>query len=381
MRKHNFRKQVLKYLGAAVIVVSGAAACKKAAPGNQFGAPVMVNVAVVEKKKVAFYDNYPGTAVALNEVQLRSEVSGLITGIFFKEGDFVRKGQKLYEIDRSRYLASYGQARANVDIASANVERAQRYVERYTKLSEQDAIARQRVDDAQTDLQNAGLELVSAKAGLVKAQTDLNYSLIMAPFNGTIGISQVKMGALVSPGQTLLNTISSDDPMGVDFVINEKELGRFQELSGRNARAMDSTIRISLPDNSVYGENGKIQVIDRAIDPQTGTIRIRLIFPNHGRKLRAGMSCNAHVLNEAKDEQMVVPLKALLEQMSEYFVFVVDSQKVHQIKVTLGAQLEGKAVITSGVEEGQQVVTDGLQKLRDGAAVIVGNAGSAEANK
>ena len=247
----------------------------------------------------------------------------------------------MYEIDRSRYLASYEQAKANVDIAAANVERAQRYVDRYSKLMEQDAIARQRLDDAQTDLQNANLELVSAKAGLVKAQVELNYSVITAPFSGTIGISKVRMGTLVTPGQTLLNTISTDDPMAADIVVNEKELEYFQELSGKKAAPKDSTFRLVLPDDSVYPAGGKIQVIDRAIDPQTGTIRIRLVFPNNSKKLRAGMNCQVDVLHGGSTDQLVIPSRALMEQMSEYFVFVVDSQKVKQKKVTLGAILEG----------------------------------------
>jgi membrane fusion protein, multidrug efflux system len=368
--------QIVKLLTVVLLVFISLNACKKKDPVSQAGMGVPVNVAVVNEEKISFYSNYPGTIVALSEVELRSEVSGFITGIYFKEGSFVKKGQKLYEIDRTKYIASYNQAKANVDIATANEEKARRNADRYTKLSEQDAIAKQRLDDAITDLQNAGLELVSAKAGLERAQTDLNYSLITAPFDGTIGISQVKMGSLVSPGQTLLNTISTDNPMGADFVINERELGHFQELSKLSIPKNDSTFRISLPDKSIYKEKGSIQVIDRAIDPQTGTIRIRLVFPNHDQKLRAGMSCIIHVLNASDREQLVIPSKSLLEQMSEYFVFVVDSQKVKQTKVTLGDQFEDRVVVTSGLQKGQQIVTDGIQKLRNGVLVnanVTGN--------
>jgi membrane fusion protein, multidrug efflux system len=375
MREKGIYRQILKLLTILIVGLLLLNACKKKYAGDQAGAGIPVNVAEVQQEKVSFYSNYPGSIVALSEVELRSEVSGFITGIYFKEGSTVKKGQKLYEIDRSKYIASYNQAKANVDIATANEQKARRNADRYTKLSEQDAIAKQRLDDAMTDLQNAGLELVSAKAGLARAQTDLNYSLITAPFDGTIGISQVKMGSLVSPGQTLLNTISTDDPMGADFVINERELGNFQEISAVNRPKNDSTFRISLPDKSIYREKGNIQVIDRAIDPRTGTIRVRLVFPNPDRKLRAGMSCNIHVLNTSDHEQLVIPSRSLLEQMSEYFVFVVDSQKVKQTKVTLGPQFEDRVVVTSGLQNGQQIVTDGIQKLRNGAAVSVNKNG------
>ena len=371
MREKVTYRQISKLLTALLLVFILLYACKKKDAGDPAGTGIPVNVAEVSEEKVSFYSNYPGSIVALSEVELRSEVSGFITGIYFKEGSSVKKGQKLYEIDRSKYIASYNQAKANVDIATANEEKARRNADRYTKLSEQDAIAKQRLDDAMTDLQNAGLELVSAKAGLARAQTDLNYSLITAPFDGTIGISQVKMGSLVSPGQTLLNTISTDNPMGADFVINERELGNFQELFRVNRPQNDSTFRISLPDKSLYSEEGRIQVIDRAIDPQTGTIRIRLVFPNPDQKLRAGMSCIIHVLNASDQDQLVIPSKSLLEQMSEYFVFVVDSQKVKQTKITLGAQFEERVVVTAGLQKGQQIVTDGIQKLRNGAIVNV----------
>jgi membrane fusion protein (multidrug efflux system) len=236
---------------------------------------------------------------------------------------------------------------------------------------EQEAIARQRYEDAQTDLQNANLELVSARAGLEKARTELNYSIITAPFDGIIGISQVKLGALVSPGQTLLNTISTDNPMCVDIVVNEKELERFRLLVNIKAAPGDSTFRITLPDNSLYHENGKIMVIDRAIDPQTGTIRIRLEFPNTERRLIAGMSCKVNVLHSGTEEELVIPSISLMEQMSEYFVFVVDSQKVRQTKVALGAIIAGRAVIKDGLTEGQQVVTGGIQKLQNGVPVVI----------
>jgi membrane fusion protein, multidrug efflux system len=353
------------------------AACGGKTDNNQQPAAVPVNVTEARLEKVTFYEDYPGRVVALNEVELRSEVSGFVTGIFFSEGSFVKKGQILYEIDRSRYQASYGQAKANVDIALANEEKARRNVDRYTKLSEQDAIARQRVEDAETDLKNASLQVVSAKEGLVRAETDLNHSLITAPFDGTIGISQVKMGSLISPGQTLLNTISSDDPIGVDFVVNERNLNAFQQLSENDRSPGDSVFTISMPDRSPYPGKGKIQVIDRAIDPQTGTVRIRLIFPNREKWLRDGMSCLVHVLNRNDNAQLVIPSEALMEQMSEYFVFVVDSQKVKQTKVVLGPQLKDKVVVLEGIREGQQIVTDGIQKLRNGATVAInsGNAG------
>ncbi len=380
MEKNQYKLQITKPEIFLFLLLTVISSCNTSDPPGQTEGPVSVNLTKDQRENVVYYDNTPGNVVALNEVELRSEVSGFVTGIFFKEGDFIHKGQKLYEIDRTKYLASYQQAQANLDIAKANVERAKRYVETYTELSKQDAIARQRLEDAQTDLQNANLQLISAEAGLIKARTDLNYSVIYAPFDGTIGISQVKMGTLISPAQTLLNIISSDNPMGVDLFINEKDMNRFQKLSAKITLTNDSTFRISLPDKTLYPEKGKILAIDRAVDPQTATIRVRLEFPNPDNTLKDGMSCDVNILNENSGAQLVIPSKAVMEQMSEYFVFVADSQKVRQVKVDLGVQLEGKVVVASGLKEGQQIVTDGIQKLHDGAMIAENRDGTVREN-
>jgi membrane fusion protein (multidrug efflux system) len=292
-------------------------------------------------------------------------VPGYITGIFFTDAQRVVKGQKLYEIDREKYLAAYEQVKANMEIAESNLEREQLDADRYNKLSEDDAVAKQRVEYAMNDLQNAKLKLVSAKADLTKARTDLNYSLIVAPFDGTIGISQVKPGASVMPGQTLLNIISSDDPIAVDFVVEEKNIFRFQKLIDKSSSGKDSTFKIILPDNSYYPFPGKISFIDRAVDPQTGTIKVRLIFPNNKRILKAGMSCNVRVLNENGGKQLVIPYKSIIEQMGEFFVFKTRGNIVKQTKVNTGIRMGNKITVKDGIQEGDTIVTEGVQKLHD----------------
>jgi membrane fusion protein (multidrug efflux system) len=344
-------------------------ACDKGARQNQIQGPVPVNAYTVQSQRVHFYDEYPGTVTALNQVELHSQVSGFITGIFFTEGSQVAKGEKLYEIDRTKYQAAFEQAKASVDIAKSNVSKAQRDFDRYEKLNEQNAIAKQTFDDATTNLQNAKQQLVSAQAALSNAETDYNYSIITAPFSGTIGLSQVKTGTFVNAGQTLLNTLSSDDPIGVDFIINEKSLPAFINLKKDGSRATDSTFRITLPDNTGYASYGQLSVIDRAVDAQTGTIRVRLVFPNPGHTLRTGMNCNVEVLSGNTDKQIVIPYKAVIEQMGEYFVYAIDSMKVVQRKIDPGANLGEYIVVKQGLNPGDRIVLDGLQKVHDGVMV------------
>src|ERR1035437_8024657 len=146
---------------------------------------------------------YAANIVALKEVELRGQVTGYITGIFFTEGKKVHSGEKLYEIDRRKYRAAYEEAQSTVKIAEGNLEKVQRDANRYTDLANQDAVAKQLFDNAMTDLKNAKQQVDAANSELLKAKTDYGYSLINAPFDGTIGFSSVKLGSLITPGQTL----------------------------------------------------------------------------------------------------------------------------------------------------------------------------------
>ncbi len=367
------QKNKIIYLLCACFLLFSAQSCKKAVRQNQFGGPVAVSDYKVKSQTVDIYDSYPGTVVALNEVDLRSEVSGYVTGIYFKEGSQVAAGGRLYEIDRRKYQAAFEQATANADIAGANLQKAQRDADRYTKLNEQNAIAKQIYDDAITNLQNSKMQLLAAKAALLNAETDYNYSLINAPFSGTIGISLVKPGTFVNAGQTLLNTLSSDDPIAVDFIINEKSLPDFIQLKKSESTKPDSTFKITLPDNSGYPYWGRLSVIDRAVNPMTGTIKLRLVFPNRDRILRSGMNCSVKVLHKGSGTQVTIPFKAVIEQMGEYFVYLIDSMKVKQVKIEPGATLGDYIIVKQGVKAGDDIVLDGLQKLRNGSMVQVGN--------
>src|SRR5687768_4649640 len=178
---------------------------------NPMNAPVPVNAYTVAQEKVVGIDTYPGTVVPLQEVELRAQVTGYITQIFVQDGQKVTKGQKLYEIDRTRYQANYNKAQADLRSAQANHEKMRQDLERYENLAKQDAIARQRVDYARADLKTAQAQVAAAQAGVSGAANELSYSIITAPMSGTVGISQVKVGAQVSPGTTVLNTISAEE--------------------------------------------------------------------------------------------------------------------------------------------------------------------------
>jgi membrane fusion protein (multidrug efflux system) len=354
---------------------------------NAANAPVPVTLFEAHLQPVIYYDQYPATVTALMQVDIHPETEGYVTGIFFKEGSHVHKGQVLYEIDKSKYQASYDQATANVRSAQENQAQSQKDADRYNYLNQHDAIAKQVLDHAITTLNTSKDQVNAAKQEQKKAQTDLKYATIRAPFDGTIGISQVKLGNTVNVGQTVLNTISTDGPMAVDFVVNEKQVPRFIKLKNQNSASEDSLFTILMADNTLYQGLGKLSVIDRGVDPLTGTIKIRIVFPNKDGLLRAGMSCTMRVHNEDKQPQIVIPSKAIVEQVGEYFVYIAmdtmikdstnnktnapneHSLRAEQHKVILGQTIGPNVVVKSGLEEGDKVITDGVQKLKDGSPV------------
>lgn len=357
----------LRYSAFAFVLV--ATACgKKNQQAMQGPPPVQVTVQEVSTSDAAYYDEFPATIRALNEVELRPQISGYITGIHFQEGERVKKGAKLYSIDPQQSEGAYQQALANLAVQETNLLKAQKDVERYRELNKSDAIAKQQVDYAEATFEAAKKQVDAAKATVRSVQTNVRYATIVAPFDGTIGISAVRLGASVSPGQTVLNTISSDDPIAADIAVDQNAIFRFTKLSKTTSKK-DSTFRLAFG-KDVYPYNGTITVIDRAVDAQTGSIRMRLEFPNPDHLLRSGMSAKLRVLT-TEQATVMIPFKAVTEQLGEFFVYIADSSKVTQRKIVLGEQIGRSIIVKDGLKVGETIVTEGIQNLREGSAIAV----------
>jgi membrane fusion protein (multidrug efflux system) len=380
----------------------------------------------VKAEDVTYYDKYPANTVALNSVDVRAQVQGYITAMYFKEGSHVGKGQKLYDIDKRLYQQAYDAAAANLRVAQGTELQSQQDADRYIYLNKENAIAKQVLDHAMITLQNSKSQTQSAEEAKKTAATNLGYATIYAPFDGTIGFSQVKLGGFVTAGSTVLNTVSSNNPIAVDFLINEKQLMHYEEIQKGKGGEVDSLFTMLLPNGSLYPHQGKISIIDRAVDPQTGSIKVRLVFPNPDDYLKAGMSVVLRVHNQESAPQLVIPNKAVVEQMGEYFVYVakdtVMSEKADanmgkgsggsdagaatknassdpdkpkkegsdtatkkpklraiQRKVKLGQTIGANIIVLSGINDGDKIVVDGLQSIHDGSAISTG--GKNAANK
>src|SRR3954451_25222057 len=372
-------KAIKNYTAILLIIVAASCSSNSSQQQQMTQAPpaVPVTVETVGTGEATYYNEYPATVTALNQVDLRPQVSGYITGIFFKDGDKVRKGQKLYSIDQQQYQANYQQAEANLAVQQTNLVKAQKDADRYHELEKQDAIAKQQVDYADAALAAAQKQVEAAQANVQGVQTAVRYSTIYAPFDGTIGISQVKMGSPVSAGQTVLNTISSDNPIAVDFAVDQNQLYRFTQLQDKAGKGSDSTFRLAFG-TDVYSYPGKIYLIDRAVNPQTGTIIVRLIFPNNKSLLKVGMTGTIRVLNNAKNA-VLIPYKAVTEQLGEFFVYVVgDSSKVSQRKIALGQQIGTTVIVKDSLQAGEKIVVQGVQNLREGSKIAVDSTANAK---
>jgi membrane fusion protein (multidrug efflux system) len=376
----NFKhKNILFALAASFALAS----CGNKNSQPQQGPPpaIPVTTAKVELSNPVYYDEYPGNMVALDQITLTPQVSGYITGIYFKDGQHVKKGQYLYSIDAQVYKANVNQAVANLQVQEANLVKAQKDAARYNELAEHDAIAKQQVDYANAALEATKKQVAAAEANVASLQSNVQFANIYSPLTGTIGISQVKKGTAVVAGQTVLNTVSTNDPIAVDFNVDEKEIVRFMQIKQTGDDLKDSTFLLILPDQSAYSVPGKIDFIDRAVDPNTGTIKVRLTFQNKGNLLRSGMSCNVRIRNNNARQQLVIPYKAVTEQLGEFTVFVVgDSSKVEQKRVALGTKIADKVIVKSGLEEGETIVTEGTQNLQDGTKIQAVSANPAQKN-
>jgi membrane fusion protein (multidrug efflux system) len=369
-----FSKQLIKYTIIAAVVITTACNNQQAAPVAP--PPPKVTVQEVGITDAVYYDEYPATVTALNQVELRPQVSGFITGVHFADGAKVRKGELLYSIDEQLYAANYQQAVANLQVQEANTNKAQKDANRYHELDKNDAVAKQLVDNADAALEVAQKQAAAARANIQAVQTNVRYTKVYAPFDGTIGISSVKTGAAVTAGQTVLNTVSTDADLAVDFNIEQKDIFHFTTLLNERTMAGDSTFTLAFGAD-VYPAPGKIMLIDRAVNPQTGTIKARLSFPNKNGLLKAGMNGTVRVRNSSSTQSVVIPYKAVIEQLGEYFVYVPgDSNKVSQRKIVLGKALGKDIIVQDGLKQGDKVVVEGVQNLREGVKVTIATPGT-----
>jgi membrane fusion protein (multidrug efflux system) len=358
-------------LAAAAMAVALGAACEK--PAAVAPAPTEVYVADVIQKDVPEYMDLVGQGVGSQDVEIRARVEGFLETMNFREGSIVRQGQLLYTIDRKPLEAILAAAQADQATAQARLEKANNDVTRYTPLAAKQAVSQQELDDARSAQQAGRSQVEAAKAAVEKASLDLSYTRITAPIDGLVGTTLVKPGNLVGRGQnTLLVTISQIDPILFRVGVTEADYLRIvrQNRPSSDEAPRVEGIQLRLTDGTVYPRTGRVSVVDRAVDPTTGTLGVQVEFPNPDLLLRPGQYGRLRALLDTKVGALLVPQRAVQELQNLYSVAVVDgANKVAFRNVKVGPRVDSLWVVEEGLKPGERVVVEGLQKIQDGMTV------------
>ncbi|MCE9520016.1 MAG: efflux RND transporter periplasmic adaptor subunit [Verrucomicrobia bacterium] len=348
------------------------ASCKKpTAPAPP--PPPVVQIMEVTKKNVSRSSTFIGKLDSPQNVQVRARVESFLDKILFVEGDEVQAGAPLFELDKKPYEEKLAAAKAAMAEAVAALSKSKIDVPRLKALVAQNAAPQKDLDAALTTKEVNEANLASAEARVKSAELDLGYCDIKAPLAGRIGAKEVPVGSLVGKGDpTLLATISQVDPIWFYCAISEVDYLQAEKLSREAGRKMgDLPVKLILADGSELPDAGKWVFVDRAVDPTTGTIRARAEFPNSRKALRPGMFARVSIVLPTKDESILVPERALVELQGKSFLWVVGTNnKVTQRAVQVDPTRIGSDVIVNGgLQPGERVVVEGVQKLREGAPV------------
>jgi len=359
----------------AWLTTFGLAACGQKQPAGMPQMPAEVKALTVQPSSTIAYADKVGEVRGSQEVDLRARVSGILLKTHFQDGALVEPGQLLFSIDAREFRAQVASARASVAAAEANLYRARQDVARYKPLLADEAISRQVYDNAVATAGQAQAEVDASKAALQEAELGLDYAEVRSPLRGRVGVAQVFPGGLVTAGQTVLATISSDDPAWVYFTISEAELLDFERRNQGRAIAPDDpqlNVQLILSDGSVYPLPGRINFGDRALDPATGTYRLRATFPNPDHRLLPGLFARVRATGGEIKDALLVPDRAVQEQLGRYFLTVVgEGDKAEMRPVELGPRFGNRQVVKSGIAAGDRVVVEGFQKARPGQPVKV----------
>jgi len=356
----------LHLLGLVIIALVICAACNsnavKPAPP-----PPGVTVTPVIQKDVPIHQEWVGTMAGNVDADIRPKVEGFLLARLYAEGSYVEKGQAMFQLDKRQAEASVEQAAANLEHARAALAQAQIDVRRFTPLVAQRAVSQAELDKA-LSMERAATAAVSAnQAALDNAHLNLGWTAVTSPIAGIAGIAKVGIGDLITP-TTVMTTVSSVNPIYVDVNIAEQDYLRLtREKSSRTGR---TPLELILGDGTVFPHAGRPLFVNREVDSRTGTIQVRGEFPNPGNMLRPGQYARIRAATEMRNGALLIPQQSVSELQGVYQVGVVAADNKVNIKtVTLGPQFGDMWIVESGVQAGENVVVDGLQRVKSGMVV------------
>ena len=360
------------------VILAFLAGCERQAEAPQ-APPPGVMVSKVSSQLIKQTSEFIGRTMAVNDVQLRARVQGYLLERNFTEGDNVEIGDILFRIESDTYEARVAAAQGAVERAEAEVARTADDLVRYEKLFATQNVSERDINKARNDKLQAEANLTSARADLQGAQTDLDNTVIRAPIKGRIGRSIVSVGNLIEPGGEPLARIVELDPMYVSINVAEKSLVSIKnkqlELGLKEDELPPVDVQLRLPDEQLFPLTGKLDFVDNVVDTGTATVNVRARFKNPNELLIPGMFVRAMIGREEKIEALMIPEQAIQEDQAGKYVMIVDSENVVDVRrVKVGQSGKGLITIIDGLQVGESVVVEGLQKLRPGITVTTRDA-------
>jgi RND family efflux transporter MFP subunit len=357
--------------GLAVCLTVGFAGCgKKKAPAPP---PPEVLVTEVTQQDVPIYNEYVGQLDASVNATIEARVQGYLISQNYKEGQPVKKGDVLFEIDRRPFEAALAVAKGALLQAEASAKQAELNAQRATDLFARKVSSEQERDNAVQTAEAARAQAEAQRAAVEVAQVNLDYTTIKAPVDGIAGLVKVQVGDLIAVG-TVLTTVTKVDPIKAYFTVSEQRYAeyakRWADPEQRTQHEKELRFELLFPDGSTYPHKGELFAIENQVDVRTGSLRIAAQFPNPGNILRPGQFARIRVQSEIHKDALLVPQRAVTElQGSNQLVVVGPDNKAHIQPVTMGRRFEHMWIVEQGVKRGDRVVVEGTQKAREGTVV------------
>jgi membrane fusion protein (multidrug efflux system) len=367
-----WKSNVTRFWSVSVLMIFGAtlllSGCKKG-QGREAEFPPTVEVVDVIKKDVPVYSEWIASTDGFVNATIRAQIQGYLIKQNYREGDLVKKGQVLFEIDPRPFEAMLEQTKGQLAQQQARWETAKANLGRIKPLAEQKAISLKDLDDAIGTEQSTRAEVMTAQAVVDKAQVDLGFTRIASPIDGIAGIAKTQLGNLVGPGSIEeLTTVSTVDPIKVYIPMSEQEYLRDMQNGRRHNQPVE--LDLILADESTHPHKGVLAFADRQVDIRTGTIKVAGLFPNPGNVLRPGQFARVRARTMIKKGALLVPQRVVTELQGSYQVVVVGSEnKVDIRSVKVAERIENFWVIDEGLKPGERVVIEGIQKVKQGMNV------------
>ena len=333
--------------------------------------PPSVVAVAAETRAIASQSAFVGRVAAIDKVELRARVQGFLKERNFTEGQSVEVGTLLFQIEPDQYQAIVEQRQADVAKAVADAENADAQFARGRDLVKSKNIAQSQVDELRAAASIAEAGIAQAKAALSAAELDLGYTRTTAPVAGRIGLARYTVGNLVGPDSGALATIVSHDPIRVEFPLTQRELLEARrELQAKGLDPSGTVVRVRLPDDSLYDRTGRIDFVDVTTDPDTDSVTLRAELPNPDGVLIDGQYVGVLLESGEPESAVVIPQSALQLDQQGVFVLIVDADRKARVRrVAVGATEGAVIVVESGLEAGELVITQGIQKVRPGQVV------------